>query len=64
MNESRLVEFAARYTAAWCSHSASTVATFYSEAGSLRINGGAPAVGRKAVTMPRGVSSRRTLTLA
>ena len=49
MNESRLVEFATRYTAAWCSHSASTVATFYSESGSLRINGGAPAVGRKAV---------------
>jgi hypothetical protein len=49
MNESRLVEFATGYTAAWCSHSASTVATFYSESGSLCINGGTPAVGRKAV---------------
>jgi predicted ester cyclase len=49
MNQSRLVEFAARYTAAWCSHSASSVAGFYSESGSLTINGGAPAIGRKAV---------------
>jgi hypothetical protein len=49
MNESRLVELATGYTAAWCSHSASTVATFYSESGSLCINGGTPAVGRKAV---------------
>ena len=49
MNESQLVEFATRYTAAWCSHSASAVATLYSESGSLSINGGAPAVGRKAV---------------
>jgi SnoaL-like domain len=49
MSDSRLVEFATRYTAAWCSHDASTVATFYSESGSLSINGGTPAVGRKAV---------------
>src|SRR5215470_1403250 len=48
-NESRLVEFAARYTAAWCSHSAASVASFYSESGSLSINGGIPAVGRKEV---------------
>ena len=49
MNQSRLVDFANRYTAAWCSHSASSVATFYSETGSLAINGGGPAVGRKGV---------------
>ncbi len=49
MNESQLVDFATRYTAAWCSHSASDVAAFYSESGSLSINDGAPAVGRKAV---------------
>jgi len=49
MNQSRLVDFATRYTAAWCSHSASSVATFYSESGSLAINGGVPAVGRKGV---------------
>src|SRR5262249_21503031 len=49
MNDSLLVEFATRYTAAWCSHNASNVAAFYSESGSLSINDGAPAVGRKAV---------------
>jgi len=49
MNASHLDEFAARYTAAWSSHNASRVATFYSEAGSLAINGGAPAVGRQAI---------------
>jgi ketosteroid isomerase-like protein len=49
MSESRLVEFATRYTAAWCSHDASGVATFYSESGSLTINDGTPAVGRQAV---------------
>lgn len=50
MNDSsRLDEFATRYTAAWCSHSASSVAAFYSESGSLTINDGPPAVGRKAV---------------
>jgi hypothetical protein len=49
MNESRLVEFATLYTGAWCSHSASNVAMFYSESGSLSINGGTPAVGREAV---------------
>ena len=49
MNDSHLVEFATRYTAAWCSHDASSVAKFYSESGSLAINGSAPAVGRQAV---------------
>ena len=50
MSESGLVEFATRYTAAWCHHSALSVAAFYSESGSLAINGGTPAVGRQAVT--------------
>ena len=50
MNDSsQLAEFATHYTAAWCSHSASSVAAFYSESGSLMINNGAPAIGRKAV---------------
>jgi uncharacterized protein (TIGR02246 family) len=44
-----LVEFAQRYTAAWCSHDPARVASFYSESGLLAINNGAPAVGRKAV---------------
>ena len=50
MNSSpRLVDFATRYTAAWCGHSAASVAGFYSESGSLSINDGAAAVGRHAV---------------
>jgi hypothetical protein len=49
MSDSHLIEFATRYTAAWCSHNASSVATFYSESGSLSINEGKPAVGRQAV---------------
>jgi hypothetical protein len=44
-----LVEFAQRYTAASCSHDPARVASFYSESGSLAINNGALAVGRKAV---------------
>lgn len=49
MNDPRLVDFASRYTAAWCSHSALRVATFYSQSGSLAINAGAPALGRQAI---------------
>jgi len=43
------VDFATRYTAAWCSHDPARVAAFYSESGSLAIDNGAPAVGRKAI---------------
>ena len=46
----KLRDFAARYTAAWCSQDASSVAAFYSQDGSLTVNGGTPAVGRKAIT--------------
>jgi ketosteroid isomerase-like protein len=41
---------AARYTAAWCSRDASRVADYYASSGSLRVNGGHPAVGRIAIT--------------
>src|ERR1700722_17840904 len=44
-----LRSFAVRYTAAWCSHDAASVAACYSPRGSLAINGGAPAVGRSAI---------------
>ena len=44
-----LLDFARRYTAAWCSHDAASVADFYSPDGSLCINGGVPAVGRNAI---------------
>ena len=42
-------EFAEGYTAAWCSHKPASVASFYSDNGSLSVNSGAPAVGRKAI---------------
>ena len=46
----KLREFALRYTAAWCSQDPASVAGFYSPGGSLTINDGAAAVGRKAIT--------------
>ena len=45
-----LVAFATKYTGAWCSQHASSVAAFFTEHGSLTINDGAPAVGRAAIT--------------
>jgi uncharacterized protein (TIGR02246 family) len=43
-------ELAERYTKAWCSQDAASVAAFYSPRGSLTVNAGAPAVGRDAIT--------------
>jgi ketosteroid isomerase-like protein len=45
-----LRDFAARYTAAWCSRNPASVAAFFSEDGALRVNDDPPAVGRAAVT--------------
>lgn len=45
----KLRDFAARYTAAWCSQDPASVAAFYSPNGSLSVNDGAPAVGRNAI---------------
>ena len=45
-----LPDFAARYTAAWCSQNAASVAAFFARHGSLTINSGKPAVGRAAIT--------------
>ena len=50
MQEHQLLDFAERYTAAWCSQDAASVAAFYSADGSLSVNDGAPAVGRSAIT--------------
>lgn len=50
MEISKLNDFAARYTAAWCSHNAASVASFYDENGSLKINQANPSVGRAAIT--------------
>jgi predicted ester cyclase len=44
-----LRQFAKRYTVAWCSHQAASVAGFYSPDGTLRINDGAAAEGRSAI---------------
>lgn len=43
-------QFAVRYTAAWCSRNPASVAAFFAENGSLKINDGAPNVGRAAIT--------------
>jgi hypothetical protein len=43
-------DFAIRYTAAWCSQNAASVAAHFTERGSLTINGGEPARGRLAIT--------------
>lgn len=45
-----LNDFATRYTAAWCSQNAASVASFFAENGSLTINEGTPSVGRTAIT--------------
>lgn len=44
----QLRDFAARYTAAWNSRDASSVAAFFAEGGSLSVNG-VPSVGRAAI---------------
>jgi hypothetical protein len=51
MDSTTLRDFAARYTAAWCSQDAARVASFYAATGSLRINDGSPSNGRAAITM-------------
>ena len=50
MDSAQLKSFGTRYTVAWCSQNAARVAAFFSEAGSLQINSGAPSVGRPAIT--------------
>jgi steroid delta-isomerase-like uncharacterized protein len=50
MDTTQLNDFAVRYTAAWCSQNAASVASFFAEHGSLTINDGKPAVGRAAIT--------------
>jgi SnoaL-like polyketide cyclase len=50
MDSNKLNAFAARYTAAWCSQNAASVASFFEGQGSLKINDGTPSVGRVAIT--------------
>ena len=50
MNErGDLENFAARYAKAWCSQNPESVAAFFAEKGSLKVNNQAPAVGRVAI---------------
>ena len=48
VDAAKMTEFATRYAAAWGSQDAASVAAYFSEHGSLKINDGAPAVGRAA----------------
>ena len=50
MDVAQIRKFATQYTAAWCSQNAESVAAFFSEGGSLKINDGTPSVGRIAIT--------------
>lgn len=50
MTNDELMDFAQRYTEAWCSHDAASVAAFFSDTGSLTVNDGDPAVGRASIT--------------
>jgi predicted ester cyclase len=50
MDVERLRDFATRYTAAWCSQNASSVASFFGEHGSLKINNATPSIGRVEIT--------------
>lgn len=50
MTDDQLQDFARRYAAAWCSHDPDSVAAFFSEDGSLAVNGQEPAVGRSAIS--------------
>lgn len=44
-----ITEFAQNYAKAWCSQDPDRVASFFSEDGSLSINGGEPSIGRAAI---------------
>lgn len=50
MNKEELQAFATKYTAAWCSQNAASVADHFAADGSLKINAGEPAVGHDAIT--------------
>ena len=50
MDTDELREFAAEYTAAWCSQDPGSVAAFFAEDGSLKVNDGESALGRDAIT--------------
>ena len=48
-NFAKITRFAKRYAEAWCSQNPESVAAFFAENGSLKVNDGPPAVGRAAI---------------
>ena len=50
MDTEKMNAFATRYTTAWCSQNAASVAAHFATDGSLKINTGEAAVGREAIT--------------
>ncbi len=54
MNLQQLTDFATRYAAAWSSQDPEALASFYEPAGSLAVNDGEPALGRKAIAAKAG----------
>ena len=50
MNETELTDFATRYAAAWSSQNPAALSAFYTQNGSLIVNGGTPSAGRAAIT--------------
>ena len=54
MNQTELTDFGTRYAAAWSSQDPVSLASFYNEKGSLTVNGGAPSIGRTAITETAG----------
>jgi len=50
MNPEQLADFAIRYAAAWSSQNPDSLAAFYAENGYLKVNAGAPSVGRTAIS--------------
>ena len=48
--QTALTDFATRYAAAWSSQDPVSLASFYNGNGVLTVNGGAPSVGRTAIT--------------
>ena len=51
MDKEQLTTFGKKYSEAWCSQKAGSVAAFFSTDGSLKVNADAPAVGRAAITI-------------
>src|SRR6478736_2464417 len=49
MIENPLNEFGKKYAEAWCSQHPDSVAAFFSDSGSLKVNNNEPAVGRAAI---------------